>query len=112
MEGGHKTPDVAPEEAYSGVVSMKTIRIVFILAALNNLQECAADISTAYMYGKTREKVYIIAGKEFGDHQGQRMIIDKRLYGLKTSAARFHESLSSKLRKMGFHPSKADVDLG
>ena len=33
---GHKTPDVAPEEVYSGVVSMETIRILFILAALNN----------------------------------------------------------------------------
>ena len=77
---------------------METIRIVFILAALNNLQECAADISTAYMYGKTREKVYIIAGKEFGEHQGKRMIIDKGLCGLKTSAARFNESLSTKLR--------------
>ena len=39
------------------------------------------------------------------------MIIDKGLYGLKTSAARFHEPLSSKLRKMDFHPSKADFDL-
>ena len=111
MAGGHRTPDVAPEEVYSGVVSMETIRIVFVLAAINNLQVCAADISTAFLYGKTREKVYIIAGKEFGEHQGKRMIIDKGLYGLKTSAARFHESLSSKLRQMGFHPSKADFDL-
>ena len=39
------------------------------------------------------------------------MIIDKGLYGLKTSSARFHESLSSKLRGMGFTPSKADFDL-
>ena len=96
---------VAPEEVYSGVVSMETIRIVFILAALNNLQVCAADISTAFPYGKTREKVYIIGEKEFGEHQGKRKIIDKGPYGLKTSAARFHESLSSKLRKMGL-PSK------
>ena len=72
---------------------------------------CATDLFTAFLYGKTREKVYIIAGNEFGGHQGKRMIIDKGLYGLKSSAARFHESLSSKLRKMGFHPSKADFDL-
>ena len=31
---GHRTPDVAPEEVYSGVVSMETIRIVFVLAAI------------------------------------------------------------------------------
>ena len=39
------------------------------------------------------------------------MIIDGGLYGLKASAARFHEHLASKLRKMGFKPSKADYDL-
>ena len=39
------------------------------------------------------------------------MIIDKGLYGLKTSSARFHESLSAKLHNMGFSPSKADFDL-
>ena len=30
---------------------------------------------------------------------------------MKTSGARFHEHLSDILRKMGFHPSKADADL-
>ena len=39
------------------------------------------------------------------------MIIYKSLYGLKSSAARFHEHLSIKLRKMGYRPSKADPDL-
>ena len=32
-------------------------------------------------------------------------------YGLKTSAARFHERISTELRAMGFKPSKADFDL-
>ena len=111
MAGGHRTPDAPPEETYSGVVSMDTIRMAFVLSAMNNLEVCAADISTAFLYGKTREKVYIIAGKEFGEHAVKRMIVDKGLYGLKTSSARFHECLSAKLRKMGFTPSKADFDL-
>ena len=97
VAGGHRTPDAAPEEVYSGVVSMDTICTAFILSAMNNLEVCAADISTTFFYENTREKVYIIAGKEFGEHAGKRMIIDKGLYGLKTSSARFHESLSSKL---------------
>ena len=39
------------------------------------------------------------------------MLIDKGLYGLASSAARFHDELSSTLRKLGFVPSKADYDL-
>ncbi len=73
---------------------------------------CAADISTAFLHGKTKEKLYIIAGPEFGPEcHGKKMVVDKSVYGLCTSSARFHEHLSRKLRKMGFQPSKADFDL-
>ena len=48
VAGGHKTPNVPPEAVYSGVVSMDTIRMAFVLASLNNLEVCAADISTAF----------------------------------------------------------------
>ena len=109
--GGHKTPDVPDVEVYSGVVSIETIRTAFVIAARNNLQVCAADISTAFLYGKTREKVYIIAGEEFGDDAGKVMIVEGGCYGLKTSAARFHERVSEEFRAMGFRPSKADFDL-
>ncbi len=108
---GHKTPDVPPEEGYSGVVSMDTIRLAFVLGSMNKLEVCAADISTAFLYGKIQEKVYIIAGKEFGKHAGKRLLVEGGIYGLKTSAACFHEELSSKLQKMGFKPSKTDFDL-
>src|SRR5687768_11038151 len=64
------------------------------------------------MYGKTKDKVYIIAGPEFGGKLlGKRLIIDKALYGLKSSSARFHEHLSATLLVMGYKSSKADYDL-
>ena len=78
---------------------------------MNNLEVCAADISTAFLYGNTKEKVYVIAGDEFGEHKVKRMLIDKGLYGLASSAARFHDNLSATLRKMGFTPSRADHNL-
>ena len=110
VAGGHKT-DPPKEDLYSGVVDLMTIRLCFILAYMNGLICCAGDIGNAFLYGKTREKVYIIAGKEFGPLSGTPMIIDRGLYGLKTSSARFHEHLSAKLRSMGYRPSKADSDL-
>ena len=39
------------------------------------------------------------------------MIIDKGLYGLKSSSARFHEHLSAQLHKLGFAPTLADTDM-
>ena len=66
---------------------------------MNNLQVCAADIGNAFLYGETREKAYVVAGPEFGPEvEGKRMIIEKSLYGLKSSSLRFHEHLSKRLR--------------
>ena len=93
------------------MVSIETIRVPFLLVAINKLEVCVADVSTAFLYGKTKEKVYVIAGKEFGEHEGKRMLIDKGLYGLQSSAARFHDKLASTLRQIGFKPCKADHDL-
>ena len=91
---------------------MEAMRLGFVLAALNGLEACAGDVGNAFLYGTTREKVYIIAGPEFGKElEGKILIIDKSLYGLKTSGARFHEHLSGKLRELGFYPTKADLDL-
>ena len=110
VAGGHRT-DPPKDDIYSGVVSMEAVRLGFILARLNGLLVCAGDVGNAFLYGKTNEKVYVIAGPEFGIHQGKRMIVDRSLYGLKSSAARFHEHLSVKLRNMRFKPSMADPDL-
>ncbi len=64
------------------------------------------------MYGKTKEKVYITAGPEFATALcGKNLIINKSLYGLKTSAARFHEHLAESLLRLGFKKTKHDPDL-
>ncbi len=103
--------DAPKEDIYSGVIGMETIRLAFQIAAMNDLTVCAADIGNAYLYAKTREKVYVRAGPEFGELEGQPMIIDRGLYGLRSSGASFHEHLAGKLRGMGYTPSKADSDL-
>ena len=108
--GNHTTPP--KEDIYSGVVGIESIRIGLLIAELNGLQVCAADIGNAFLYGKTKEKVMIRAGKEFGAYMADKiLIVDKSLYGLRSSSARFHEHLSAKLRRMGFTPTKADPDF-
>ena len=110
VAGGNHT-ETPKEDIYSGVVDLMSVRLGFMIAAMNDLQVCAADIGNAFLYGKSREKAYVVAGKEFGDMQGKPLIIDKGLYGLRSSSARFHEHLSTKLRSMGYKPSKADTDF-
>ena len=111
VAGGHMTAPPT-EDVYSGVVGMDTVRLGFAVGAMQGLDVCACDIATAFLYGKTKEKVYIIAGPEFGPElEGKKLIIQGGLYGLKTSAARYHEVASACLRKLGFRPTKVDADL-
>jgi hypothetical protein len=100
------------EYIYSGVVRMDTVRIGFFLGELYGLSCCACGIRNAFLYGKTKEKVYTTAGPEFGvDLHGEKLIIDKSLYRLKPSAARFHEHLRESLLRLGFKKTKHDSDL-
>ena len=107
---GHLT-DVPLTSVYSGVVSWRGIRILTFLAELNGLDTWATDIGNAYLEAKTSEKVYIIAGPEFGARENHILVIYKALYGLCSSGARWHEHFADCLREMGFSPCKAEPDI-
>ena len=110
VAGGHLTK--APTESiYSGVVSLKGIRLIIFLGRLNGLNIYSTDIGNAYLEAKTQEKVYIVAGPEFGPLEGHTLMINKALYGLRSSGLRWHEKLADSLRDMGFQASKAEDDI-
>ena len=64
-----------------------------------------------YLNAKTKEKVFAVAGEEWGDLEGSVLIIVMALYGLKTSGASFHQHLADTLWAMGFRPSAGDREL-
>ena len=62
---GHKT-EVPDHSVYSSVVSRDSVRIFFLLAALNDLNVMAADIQNAYLSAKPMEHHWTRAGDKFG----------------------------------------------
>ena len=107
---GHLT-DVPIDSVYSGVVSLRGLRIMLFLSELNKLEIWATDIGTAYLEARTSEKVYIIAGLEVGEKTGSTLIVYKALYGLRSSGARWHDKFSDDLRDMGFSACVAEPDI-
>lgn len=70
---------------------------------MNNLKCVAGDVGNSFLTSFTRENFYIIAGPEFGlELEPKYLTIEKSIYGTKSAAARFHESLSAKLRRIKF----------
>ena len=111
VAGGHLT--TAPSSiTYSSVVSTESVRIAFLVAALNGLEVWAADIQNAYLNAPQREKVWFKAGEEWGEHDGKPVLIVRALYGLKSSGAAWRSFLASALKNaMGFTSSLADPDV-
>jgi hypothetical protein len=110
VAGGHLTP-VPLESVYSGIVSLHSLHIVVFLAKLNSLKLWGADIGNAYLEAKTKEKVFVVAGPEFAELEGHILVINKALYGLRSSGLRWHERFADTLRDLGFTASKADSDV-
>ena len=112
VAGGHKTSE--PEApTYASVVSRDSVRIGFLMAALNGLDVLTADIAGAYLNAPCLEKVCTVCGLEFGpEYKGRIAIITRALYGLKTSAYAWRELLSTTLQTdLGYKPCRADPDV-
>ena len=107
---GHLT-DVPVDSVYSGVVSLRCLRLMLFLGELNLLETWSTDIGNAYLEVKTKERLYIIAGPEFGKLEGHILVIFKALYGLRTSSPHWHERFADCLRQEGFEPCKAEPDI-
>lgn len=107
---GHKT-ETPNSVTYSSVVSRDSVRIMLMIAALNELDVEGADIENAYLTAPCREKVWMRGGIEFGDLEGEILIVEKALYGLKSSGAAFRAFLAETFDRMGFTSSVADPDV-
>ena len=108
VAGGHLTQPTFNDSPYAGIASIKSIRTCIFLAELNEMDLWVADVGNAYLEAWTKEKLYITAGPEFGPLEGHTLIVDKALYGLRSSGARWAERLADSLRKLGFFLSYAD----
>ena len=107
---GHLTKEPV-ESIYSGVVSLRSLRMVLFLSQLNNLEIWGADVGNAYLEAYTDEKLCIMAGPEFKELQGHLLIMVKALYGTRSGGARWHDRLFDILQELKFKPSKADPDV-
>mmetsp|Transcript_15996 Transcript_15996/g.23839 ORF Transcript_15996/g.23839 Transcript_15996/m.23839 type:complete len:1130 (+) Transcript_15996:7540-10929(+) len=110
VAGGHTT-DPPASLTYSSVVSRDSVRIAFMLAALNDCDIWACDIGNAYLNAKCREKIWTKAGTEFGSDKGKVMVVIRALYGLKSSGAAWRAMLAETLLDLGYKPSRADMDV-
>ena len=94
--------EVPAYTAYSPVISRETLRICFMLAALNGLDIMMGDVGNAFIQAKPREKCHVIITDDqlFGPSAiGSKAVIVRALYGMKSSGAAWRETLAIVLKK-------------
>jgi len=98
-----------PRRTYSGVVSQDSVRIAFLIAALNNLDVQACDVTNAYLNAPCCKKIWFEGGAECGEDRGKVMIIKCALYGLRLSgAAAWRNMLVQIIEEMSFVSTVVD----
>jgi Reverse transcriptase (RNA-dependent DNA polymerase) len=112
VAGGHVT-DPPTSQMYASVVSRDSVRIAFLIAALNDLDILSADVQGAYLNAPCKEHVHTICGDEFGrEYKGRYAVIVKALFGgLKTSAFAWRSHLAETLHDLGYSSCLADYDM-
>ena len=82
------TTDAPVALCYSSVVSRDSVRIAFLVAALNDLDVFDCDIDNAYLNAPCLENIWFQAGIECGQSvRGRVMRLTRALYRLKSSGA-------------------------
>ena len=110
VAGGHVV-DSSKYAVYASVLKSEHFRMLLTIADANRLHVVTGDIGGAYLNAPTNEKVYSIAGKQFKQDQGRVILIEKALYGLKTSAAQWWTHLADTLTTLGFQMSSVDNNV-
>jgi Reverse transcriptase (RNA-dependent DNA polymerase) len=93
------------------VVSRDSVRLAFLIAALNDLNIMAYDVGNAYLKAPCHKKVWFVAGAEFGLQQGMVVKVVQALYGLKSSGALWWAMFNLSLIDMAFQSTIADPDV-
>ena len=110
VAGGHTT-ETPTSLTYSSVVSRDSIRLGFLIAALNGLDIMACDLENAYLNAPCKEKIWFEGGLECGEDQGKVLVVTRALYGLKGSGNSWRNALSEAIQNCGFKPTLADPDV-
>ena len=103
---GHPTKD-PNETVYSGVASLRNLRLAMLLVELNGLQLWGAEVGNACL----QALIYIVAGPEFEELKGHVLVMHKILYSTRSGGVCWHDKHFDILQQMDFKSLKADPDI-
>jgi hypothetical protein len=111
VAGGHLIDVPTDVQIYSSQVKPISVKLLHVISHKMGLKQLCGDIGNAYVNAYTSEKVYAVAGNEFGEHEGAVLVIRKALYGLRSASSDWWKHFANSLRSYGFKPTRHDRDV-
>ena len=97
-------------ETFASVVKPMSYKLLFAIAAANDLEIEQMDVKTAFLYGDIDTEMYVEQPEGIGaigeSHKVSKL--NKALYGLKQSPRVWYFTLTAYLKSLGFEPLTAD----
>ena len=81
------------------------------MAKKKKLKVMCGDVGNAFSNALTNEKVYAVAGEEFGECQECIVELIENLCGMSTASRSFALYLEDFIRTLEFIPTRADPDI-
>lgn len=98
-------------KTFSPVAKLSTIRVLLSIAANEGLSLKQFDVSTAFLYGKVKEEIYMRQPEGYNDGSGKVCKLIRSLYGLKQAPKCWNECIHDFFIESGFIQSEADPCL-
>jgi Reverse transcriptase (RNA-dependent DNA polymerase) len=101
------------EETFAPVVRIESIRIIFALAAANDLHILHVDCKNAFLHGESDFEIYVQQPEGFLDREFPDKVLrlNKSLYGLKQAPRIWYLFLCSVIVRLGFVQLETDSDI-
>jgi hypothetical protein len=112
-KGFSQVEGVDYDEIFSPVVRYETFRLMFALAALENMHMTALDVKTAFLYGKLDEVIFMDQPEGFVlKGKGSKVLrLRRALYGLKQAALSWWKELEAFMQTIGFKRTSSDAGI-
>ena len=109
-KGYSQVKGVNYEETFAPVVRLSTIRLLFAIAAVYDLEVMHYDVNSAFLQRKLHQKVYMYQpeGFNFPNKKSKVCLLVKPIYGLKQGGFEWNQELSHELKSMGFNECEKD----
>ena len=111
LAAGGNTTKAPATIVYAIAVSREIVRIVLMIAALNDLGVNLGNILNSYVQAPVTKKIWTTLGHEFGIDAGRTAVIVGGLYGQKSGGAALKKYLTMCIESFGYETCKFGLNL-